>query len=306
LEQQHEDEEEEEEEEEIAQMEEEHAEDVTENISQNLLDIPLPFPQKSVDPGVNLPQNPIDGEVGDLSQAMVVESPGVQSSTEGDFNQAVQVLGSFGDLNPDPVKDTAEPPTTADSAPQQTEPEVEDNVDEKALPSNPENPGGNVAGKVATESEGGMGVSDVPSPHVENGVKSGGNDNIDEENVESKDSGNQVQSGLQLATGNGTEEGLQVNASQSQGETPNASNEQESQAKAERGKESSENPKRSEQPLLTPSQGEEEKSDITQVKSEELDDIDTDSDALATLASAALGRDQAPTNGLKSELQVGA
>lgn len=308
--QQNEDEDEEEEEEEIAQMEEEHAEDVTENLTQNLLDIPLPFSQNPLPPAVHLPQNPIDDEVGDLkSEAMVVQSAGVQSSTHGDFNQVVQVLSSFGDLNPDPVKDTAGSPTTAEEdAPQETEPEVEDNVDENVLPNNPENPGGNVDGKVATESEGGMDVSNVPSPHVENGVSSGGNDNSDprdEGNVESKDSDNQIQSGLQLATGNGTEEGLQANPSQSQGETPNASSEQESQAKSEGVKESSENTKKSEQPLLTASQGGEEKSDITQVKTEQLDDIDTDSDALATLASAALGCDQAPTNGMKPELQVG-
>jgi hypothetical protein len=310
LEQQNEDEDEEEEGEEIAQVDEGHAEDVTENITQNLLDIPLPFPQNPLPPAVHLPQNPVDDEVGDLkSQAVVVQSDGVQSSAHGDFSQAVQELGSFGDLNPDPVKDSAEPPTAAEeSAPQETEPGVEGNVDENVLPNNSENPGGNIDGKIATESESEMDVSNVPSPRVENGVSSGGNnssDPRDEEKVENKDSGNQIQSGLQLATENDTEEGLQANPSQSQGETQNANNEHESEAKPERGKESSESTRRSEQPLLTASQGEEEKSDITQVKTEQLDDMDTDSDALATLASAALGCNQAPTNGVKSELQVG-
>lgn len=300
------DDEDEEEEEEITQMEDEHAEDATENITQNLLDIPLPFSENPVPPVVQLAQNPIDDEVEDLkSPANAVQSAGVQSSTHGDFSQAVQVLGSSGDLNPDPVKDTAEPPATAEDAPQETEPDFEDDVHENVFSNNSENPGGNVDGNVATESGSGMDVSNTLSPRIENGVNAVGNnsDPKDEGNVESKDSGNQVQSGLQLATGNGAEEGLQVNPSQSQGETPIASNEQ-SQVNSEKGKESSENSKRSEQPLLTATQREEEKSDVTQVKTEQLDDIDSDSDALATLATAALGCDQAPTNGVKSELQV--
>ncbi|KDR18129.1 Host cell factor, partial [Zootermopsis nevadensis] len=193
----------------------------------------------------------------------------------------------------DPVKDTAEPPATAEDAPQETEPDFEDDVHENVLSNNSENPGGNVDGSVATESGSGMDVSNTLSPRIENGVNAVGNnsDPKDEGNVESKDSGNQVQSGLQLATGNGAEEGLQVNPSQSQGETPIASNEQ-SQVNSEKGKESSENSKRSEQPLLTATQREEEKSDVTQVKTEQLDDIDSDSDALATLATAALGLKQ--------------
>lgn len=304
--QQNEDEEGEEEEEEIAQMEEEHAEDVAENIAQNLLDLPLPFAQNPLHPGVHLPQNSIDGQVGDLeNQVMMVQSAGVQSGTHGDFNQAVQVLGSYGDLNPNAATDTAEPSTTAEEdAPQETEPEVEGDVDANILNNNP----GNVDGKGAAEHEGEVGVSNIHSPHGENGVNPGTEGNgkpRDVENVEDQDNGNQVQS-EQLATGNGTsEEGLPENSSQHHVETLSASNEEESQTKSERRKESSENTKRSDQPLLTTCQREEAKSDVAQVKTEQLDEMDTDSDALATLASAALGCDQAPTNGVKAELQVG-
>lgn len=297
--------EEEDEDEEISQMEE-HAEDVTENITQNLLDIPLPFAQNPLQSDIHLPQNPINGQVGDLeSQGMVVEP--AHSDTHGDFNQAVPVLGSYEDLNPDPATDTAEPPTAAEeAAPQETEPEVEGDVEADVLPNNQENSDGNVNGKEETESEDRVDISNVQGSHGGSGVNPGSNSNgspRDEENVDGQDNGNQVQNGQQLATGNGaSEEGLDTNSSQNQGGTPNANNEQESHATSERGKESSENTKRSEQPFVTSSQGE-NKSETSHVKTEQLDEIDTDSDALATLASAALGCDQAPTNGVKADLQ---
>jgi hypothetical protein len=306
---QNEDEEEEDEDEEMAQMEE-HAKDVTGNITQNLLDIPLPFAQNPPHSDVHLPQNPVDGQVGDLeNQGMVVQP--AQSDTHGDLNQAVPVLSSYGDLNPDPATDTAEPPTTAeDAAPQETEPEVEHDVDPSVLPNNQENPGGSINGKDETENEDKVDISNVQGSHGGSGVNPGGNSNgspRDEGNVDGQVNGNQVQNGQQLVTGNGTsEEGLDANSSQNQGETPNASNGHESHATSERGKEPSENTKINEQPFLTVSQGEEDKSEATQVKTEQLDEMDTDSDALATLASAALGCDQAPTNGVKAVLQVGA
>jgi hypothetical protein len=284
-------EEEEEEEEEVGQMEA-HTDDVTQNMPENLLDIPLPFPQTSLNSDVSLPQNPADGQaVGDLeNQVTVAQSAGGQS----DFNQSVPVLGSYGDLNPSAAID--DPPTVAEEdAPQETESDMDENV----CSNNPENRGGDVGGKDGMESEGGLDIPSLQSLHEGNDINS---NTRDEGNVDNKDNGNQVQTGQQLATGNGTlEEALQANTSQSQGETADASNAQESQATTERAKQSSENTKRNEQPLLTVSQT----GDAAQVKTEQLDDMDADSDALATLASAALGCDQASTNGVKADLQVG-
>jgi hypothetical protein len=296
--------EEEEEEEEVAQMEEEHADDVTQNITENLLDIPLPFSQNPLNSDVSLTQNPTDGQaVGDLeNQVTEAQSAAGQS----DFNQAAPVLSSYGDVNSSAGSDTADPPTLAEEdAPQETEPDVDENV----CPNNPGSPGGNVGSKDGTESEGGVGISSIQSVHEGNGITTGNDVNSnarDEGNLDNKDSGNQVQTGQQLVTGNSTlEEGLLANTSQSQGETADTNNAQESQATTERAKELSVNTKRNEQPLLTASQAEEDKLDAAQVKTEELDDIDGDSGALATLASAALGCDQASTNGVKGELQVG-
>lgn len=297
--------EEEEEEEEVAQMEEEHADDVTQNITENLLDISLPFSQNPLNSDVSLPQNSTDGQaVGDLeNQVTEVQSAGGQS----DFDQAVPVLSSYGDVNSSATTDTAEPPTVAEEdAPQKTEPGMDENV----CPNNPEIPGGIVGSKDGTESEGGIGIANIQILHEGNGITTGNDVNSsirDEGNVDNKDNGNQIQTGQQLAAGNGTlEEGLLENTSQSQGETADTSNLQESQAMTERAKESPEHTKRNEQqPLLTASQAGEDKLDAAQVKTEQLDDIDADSDALATLASAALGCDQASTNGVKTELQVG-
>jgi hypothetical protein len=305
--QQNEDEEEDDEDEEIAQMEE-HAGDVTENVSQNLLDIPLPFAQNPLQSDVDLPQNPIDGQVGDLENQGIMAEP-AQSDTRGDFSQAVPVLSSYGDLNPDSATGTAEPRTTAEEAtPQETEPEVEGDVDANVLPNKQENDGRNVNDNDVTEAEGRVAISNVGGSHGGSGVNPASNSSPrDEGNVGGQDDGTQIQNGQQVATENGTsEEMLDKNSTQNQRETPNASNQQESHATSERGKESSENTKRSEQPFLTTSQGEENKSETTQVKTEQLDEMDTNSDALATLASAALGCDQAPTNGVKANLQVGA
>jgi hypothetical protein len=297
--------EEEDEDEEIAQMEE-HAGDVTENVTQNLLDIPLPFGQNPLQSDVHLPQNPIDGQVGDLENQGMVAEP-AQSDTQGDFSQAVPVLSSYGDLNPS--TDTAEPSTTAEEAtPQGTEPKVEGDIDANLLPNKQENDLRNVNDKDETENKGRLFISNIRGSHGGSGVNPAGNSTPrDEGNVDGQDGGTQVQNGQQVATGNGTsEEVMDTNSTQNQGEAASASNEQESHATSERGKESSENTKRSEQPFLTTSQGEENKSETTQVKTEQLDEMDTDSDALATLASAALGCDQAPTNGVKADLQVGA
>lgn len=298
--------EEEEEEEEVAQMEEEHTDDVTQNITENLLDIALPFSQNPLNSDVSLPQNPTDGQaVGDLeNQVTEAQSAGGQS----DFDQTVPVLSSYGDVDSSATTDTADdPPTVAEEdAPQKTEPDMDENV----CPNNPESPGGIVGSKDGTESEGGVGISSIQILHEGTGIPTGNDVNSsirDEGNVNNKDNGNQVQTGQQLATGNGTlEEGLLENTSQSQGETADTSSAQESQAITERAKESPEHTKRNEQqPLLAASQAGEDKLDAAQVKTEQLDDIDADSDALATLASAALGCDQASTNGVKTELQVG-
>jgi transcription initiation factor IIF auxiliary subunit len=279
-------EEEEEEEEEVAQMEQEHADDVTQNITENLLDIPLPFSQNPLNSDVSLPQNPADGQAAGDLENQVTEAQ--SAAGQSDFNQAVPVLSSYGDINSSADTDTADTPTVAEEdAPQETEPDVDENV----CPNNPESPGQNVGSKDGTDNEGEVGISGVQSLH--------------EGNVDDKDNGNQVQTGQQLVTGNSTlEEGLLANASQSQGETADTNNAEESQATIERAKESSENTKRNEQSLLTVSQAGEDKLDAAQVKTEQLDDIDADSDALATLASAALGCDQAATNGVKADLQV--
>ena len=297
-------EEEEEEEEEVAQMEEEHADDVTQNITENLLDISLPFSQNPLNSDVSLPQNPADGHaVEDLeNQVTEAQSAGGQS----DFDQAVPVLSSYGELNSSATTDTADPPTVAEEdAPQETEPDMDKNV----CSNNPESPGGNVGGKDGTESESGVGISSIQSQREGNGITAGNDVNSkirDEGTMDNKDNDNQVQTGQQLTTGNGTlEEGLLANTSHSQGETADTNNAQESQATTERAKESPEHTKRNEQPLLAASQAGEDKLDAAQVKTEQLDDIDADSDALATLASAALGCDQASTNGVKTELQVG-
>jgi host cell factor len=301
--QQNEDEEEEDEEEELPQMEE-HAGDVT----QNLLDIPLPFPQNPLQSDVHLPQNPVDDQVGDLENQGMETQP-AQSDTHGDFSEAVPVPSSYGDATPEPATDTAKPPTTAEEAtPQEEQPGMEDDVDANVLSDNQESAERNVSDNDETENENGVDISNVLGSHGGNGGNPADISNVspkDVGNMDGLDNGNQVQNGQQLATGNGTpEEGLDTNSVQNQGETPNASNEQESLAAPERGKEPSEN-KRSEQPFLTTSQSEEDKSETAQVKTEQLDEMDTDSDALATLASAALGCDQAPTNGVKANSQVG-
>jgi hypothetical protein len=275
---------------------------VTQNITENLLDISLPFSQNPLNSDVSLPQSRTDQVVGDLeNQVTEAQSAGGQS----DFDQAVPALSSYGDVNSSATTDTADPPTVAEDVPQKTEPDMDENI----CPLNPESPGGNVGSKGGTESEGGVGISGIQSLHEGNGITTGDDVNSsirDEGNVDNKDNGNQVQTGQQLSTENGTlEEGLLANTSQSQGETAAISNAQESQAMTEIAKESPEHTKRNEQPLLAASQAGEDKLDAAQVKTEQLDDIDADSDALATLASAALGCDQASTNGVKTELQVG-
>jgi hypothetical protein len=297
--------EEEDEDEEIAQMEE-HAADVTENVTPNLLDIPLPFAPNPLHSDVHLPQNPIDGQVGDLeNQSMVVEP--AQSDTHGDLSQAVPVLSSYGDLNPAPTTGNAEPSTAAEEAtPQQTEPKMAGDVDANVLPNKQENDERNVNDN-ETEIKGRLVISNIRGSHGGSGVNPAGDSSArDEGNVGGQDGGTQAQNGQQVATGNGTsDELMDTDSTQNQGEAASGSGEQESRATSERGKELSESTERSEQPLLSASQGEENKSETAQVKTEQLDEMDTDSDALTTLASAALGCDQAPTNGVKADLQVG-
>ncbi|XP_069694515.1 host cell factor-like isoform X2 [Periplaneta americana] len=294
--QQDEEEEEEEEEEAMPPMEEEHAEDVGENITQNLLDLPLSFGQNTLHSGVHLPQNPIDGQVGELENQVMVVQPagGVQTATQGEFNQPVHVLGSFGDLNPNQanLSDTTTPPaTTEGDTPQETSAEAEEQQGvDSTVAKNPE-PEGNTVSEETGDAK--STESNAPASNEGEDVNPGGDssNSPESENVEG-DAATAEQ--IQSATGNSNSEVLQSNQLQSEAEAPALSDEQEPDVKPEIAKE----PMESTMPQI-----EDEKPDITQVKTEQLDEMNADSDALATLASAALGCDQAPTNGVKTELQ---
>ncbi|KAJ9588372.1 hypothetical protein L9F63_018242, partial [Diploptera punctata] len=237
-------EEEDDEDEEMAPIEDETSEDVTENISQNLLDLPLPFGQTTV-----------DGQVGEMESQVMVVQP-TTTSTQSEETQNASGLKPFSGANFNSAQSSTNTASAEGESAQASGASIEDTIALK----NPE----------------------------DSNKKNGTTTAVGIEEMDTSGNGSEDQN-VQVTAANhalGTLPTATV-----QGEILGTATEQEPEVKQEKLDEA--DTKNAAQPDV--------KVEVPVIKTEQLDDLETDSDALATLASAALGCDQAPTNGIKNE-----